>query len=227
MPSIQLGDMNLFYQEKGTGHEAILALHPSTVNGTMFTWAIPRHEQYRVILPDQRGHGKTPNPAPDFKLARFIQDAIDMMDALEIEQFHAMGYSLGGAVILGLCERIPHRLRDIVIIGSSHVSPSEAQQTAIAGDPATRQGLVRDIMHPERGLRGGGWQFDTTNFAQITGRVGIITGDRDPVVPLTATTELYGLFPNAELLVVPDCGHFGYHTSPLVKSYLQTFWGEA
>jgi pimeloyl-ACP methyl ester carboxylesterase len=223
MPVAQLADIGIFYQQYGNGPETVLALHPSTVSGTLFQWAIPKSSLYRVILPDQRGHGRTPNPAPDFRLYRFVTDMIRLMDELGIQQFHGIGYSLGAAVLLGMCQTIPERLKSLVLIGASHVAPSEQQQTLLAGPPEDREGIVYDIMHPQTGIRSG-WKFDLERMWEMKGPASIVTGDRDEVVDILAAAELYDAFPNGQLFVVPGCGHFGYHTSPLVRLHLTNFY---
>lgn len=225
MPTIQLNDLALHYQQHGQGAETILALHPSTVSGSLFQWAIPKNEHFTAILPDQRGHGKTPNPAPDFRLYRFLNDMFSLLDALEIEQVHGIGYSLGGAVLLGMVQQNPERFKSLVVIGATHIAPSEKQQTALAGPPETRKGLVAGVMDAETGIRSG-WNFNAEMMWEMKGRASIITGDRDEVVTIPAAHELYQSFPQGELLVLPNCGHFGYHNSPLVKQHLATFYSQ-
>lgn len=223
MPTLQLDDLALYYQQFGQGTEAVLALHPSTVSGSLFQWAIPKSENFTAILPDQRGHGKTSNPAPDFRLYRFVNDMVNLLDALEIEQFHGIGYSLGGAVLLGMVQRIPERFKSLVIIGASHVAPNEKQQTALAGPPEKRQGLVQSIMDADTGIRSG-WGFDADYMWEMKSPASIVVGDRDEVVSVPAAHELYQSFPKSQLFVLPNCHHFGYHNSLILKQYLDVFY---
>ena len=225
MPTVNINDLELFYQIRGNedGEETVLALHPSTVNGTMFTWAIPRQDRYRVILPDQRGHGKTSNPASDYHLSRFIDDMVAFIDTLETDRLHVMGYSLGGGVALGLCSRIPERIKSVLLIGVSHIAPDEEQKTAIAGPPEEREGLVKKLFDSEIGTRAG-WEFDLEDLDKIEERASLIVGDRDPVVKLEDALTLYQAFPDGELFVLPQANHFDYHTSDLVKQYIDLFF---
>lgn len=225
MPTIQLDDIELHYQQFGQGPEVVLALHPSTVTGSLFQWAIPRTEQYTIILPDQRGHGKTTNPAPDFMLYRFVNDMFNLLDALEIGQFHGLGYSLGGAVLIGMVQRDPERFKSLVTIGASHVAPDEKQQTALAGPPDQRQGLVKAIMDRETGIRSG-WDFDAEMMWEMKGPASVVVGDRDEVVTIPVANELYQSFPNGQLFILPNGHHFSYHSSPLVKQYLDKFYSQ-
>ncbi|MCI0709830.1 MAG: alpha/beta hydrolase [Chloroflexi bacterium] len=225
MPTIQFDDLKLFYQVRGEGDQPVLALHPSTVTGTLFTWAIPRQEQYANYIPDQRGHGKTPNPASDFHIDRFINDMVKFVEEMGFERFHGIGYSLGAAVLLGLTQIIPTKMKSLVIIGSTHVRPNEEQRTRVAGPPHKREGLVKAIMDEENGVSQG-WDFSLSKLGAMECPVSIIIGDRDPICPLHEGHELYEAFPQGNLFVVPGAGHFGYHTSDMVRSYLKEWYDQ-
>lgn len=223
MPTIQLNNLPLYYQDMGQGDETLLALHPSTVSGLLFQWALPKNGRFRVLLPDQRGHGKTPNPAPDFHLYRFVDDMLHLVDALDIETLHGIGYSLGALVLLGMAVCQPQRFQSLVLIGAHHRRPTPAQLVALAGPLEQRQGLTLEVTHPERGIGVGG-DFDTGALARLTCPVHLIAGDRDPVADLEGYLALFRALPQGRLLVVPNCGHFGFHTNALVLSYLRDLY---
>lgn len=223
MPTIQLDDLPLFYQDSGQGEETLLALHPSTVSGLLFQWALPKNGRFRVLLPDQRGHGQTPNPAPDFHLYRFVDDMLRLLDALNIETLHGIGYSLGASVLLGMAVRQPERFQSLILIGAHHRRPTPDQLTALAGPPDQRQGLVAEIMHPERGIGVGG-NFDLGALGRLACPVHLIAGDRDPVADLEGYLALFRALPKGRLLVVPNCAHFGFHAHPLVLAQLHSIY---
>jgi pimeloyl-ACP methyl ester carboxylesterase len=223
MPTLHLDDLPLFYQELGRGNEVLLALHPATASSSLLQWALPKNGRYRVLLPDQRGHGKTPNPAPDFHIYRLINDMWNLLEALDILSLHGIGYSMGAGVLMGMATQQPERFKSLTLIGANHRRPTAAQLTALAGPPDQRQGVVRAIMDGERGL----WAKDSLElnaFRNLYCPVHLIAGDRDPVSSLEGCIELFQVLPEAELLVVPGCGHFGFHTSALVRQYLQSIY---
>ena len=225
MPVIQLDNLPLYYQDIGDGDDVLLALHPSTVSGTLFQWALPKNDRFRVLLPDQRGHGQTPNPAPNMHMTRLIDDMLDFLDALDINEFHGIGYSMGAAVLLGLATQIPERIKSLIIIEANHRPPTDEQFTHLAGPIEERKGIVREIMHPERGI-GVGWEYDLADLARLKSPVYLIAGDRDPVNHLEGALELYRALPDGRLLVVPECAHFGFHTNPLVLKQLKMLYDE-
>lgn len=225
MPTLILDDLPLFYQEIGEGPEVLLALHASTASGKLLQWALPKNERFRVLLPDQRGHGKTPNPAPDFHISRFITDMWNFLDALNITEVHGLGYSMGAGVLMGMATQQPERFRSLILIGSHHQRPTPEQIIELAGKPEERTGLTRDIFDTERGV----WakdRLDLAAFRNVYCPVHLIGGDRDPVTDLVGYLELYHTLPQADLLIVPNAGHFGFHTSPLVRQYLQSLYDQ-
>jgi 3-oxoadipate enol-lactonase len=223
MAVIHLDDLSLAYQEIGDGPETLLALHPSTVDGNMFQWALPKNNRFRVLLPDQRGHGDTPNPAPDFHLMRFIDDMLNFIEVMDLGAIHGVGYSLGAAVLLGIAEEQPARFQSLILFGTSYRRPNDIQLTQLAGPPEQRQGLVAQIMDPQNGI-GVGRDFDLNALSKVNCPVHLISGDRDPVAPLEDTISLFRALPQGRLLIVPQCTHFGFHNHPLVMQHLQQLY---
>ena len=81
----------------------------------------------RIIRYDMRGHGESDAPAMDYSLEMLADDLFGLMDALEIDQAHYIGLSMGGMIgqtaalkdqsrflSLSLCDtssRVPPELR--------------------------------------------------------------------------------------------------------------------
>ncbi len=77
---------------------------------------------YRVIGPSLRGYGGSrPKPRafpPDFYRVDAL-DVLALMDTLDIERAHLMGYSDGGEVALIAAGLAPERFRSVVVWGAS------------------------------------------------------------------------------------------------------------
>lgn len=223
MATVQLSEMEMFYQERGQGKATLLALHPSTVAGALFQWALPRNNGFRVLLPDQRGHGKTPNPAPDMHLYRLVDDMEELLEIKGVERLHGIGYSMGAAVLLGMARRNPGRFKSLAIIGATHRRPTPEQLTRLAGPLDQRKGIIREVTHPERGIRVG-WEFSEQEAQKLTCPVALIAGDREQSNDVETYVELYRMLPNARLLVVPGANHFGFHNNAMVRQYLDDWY---
>lgn len=80
-------------------------------------------ERFRVIAPDMVGFGFTDRPdGIAYDRATWIAQAIDLLDALEIETVDLVGNSFGGAISLALAIAHPRRVRRLVLMGSVGVS---------------------------------------------------------------------------------------------------------
>lgn len=105
----------------GSG-KALLLLHGFT--GSLHTWdrfipALSQH--FTTITIDLLGHGKTDAP-PDqnrYAIERAAADIIELLDILNIEKTHLLGYSMGGRLALMLAVRYPERFHSLILESSS------------------------------------------------------------------------------------------------------------
>ena len=73
----------------------------------------------RVIAPDMVGFGHSDRPAGiAYGMGTWVQQALDLLDALDIERCDLVGNSFGGALALALAIRHPLRVRRLVLMGS-------------------------------------------------------------------------------------------------------------
>ena len=73
----------------------------------------------RVIAPDMVGFGYTDRPEGiQYNMDTWVRQALDLMDALGLEQVDLVGNSFGGALALALTIRAPKRVRRLVLMGS-------------------------------------------------------------------------------------------------------------
>jgi len=73
----------------------------------------------RVLAPDMVGFGYTDRPAGiHYGMDTWVQQLLDLLDALGLEQADVVGNSFGGAVALALAIRAPQRVRRLVLMGS-------------------------------------------------------------------------------------------------------------
>ena len=73
---------------------------------------------YRALAPDLRGFGDS-DPAPvdaTRGLRDFSDDLLALLDALEVESAHFVGWSLGGGAVLQLLVDAPARVRSLTLV---------------------------------------------------------------------------------------------------------------
>ena len=73
----------------------------------------------RVVAPDMVGFGYTDRPAGiEYGMDTWVQQALDLLDALGLEQVDLVGNSFGGALAMALAIRAPERVQRLVLMGS-------------------------------------------------------------------------------------------------------------
>ena len=80
---------------------------------------------YRVLRYDSRGHGLSSTGSPSFSLSDLGNDAIAVMDALNIPKVHFVGLSMGGMVGMGLMLSHPQRLASASLCNARGTATAE------------------------------------------------------------------------------------------------------
>lgn len=124
--SIKTGHFNTNYHDLGEGYPVVF-LHGSGPGVT--AWAnwnkvFPlMKDDFRIIAPDMVGFGFTDRPEGQaFNMNVWVQQTIDLFDALGIEKAHLVGNSFGGALALSMAIKYPERVDKLVCMGSMGVS---------------------------------------------------------------------------------------------------------
>jgi 3-oxoadipate enol-lactonase len=88
---------------------------------------VSRHlsAKYRVIRYDSRGHGGSDAPKGDYSLEMLGDDAVGMMDALNIRKVHYGGLSLGGMTAIGMAINHPDRLHSAICCDARGTATAE------------------------------------------------------------------------------------------------------
>ncbi len=108
------------------GAPVLILAHSLGTNLHLFDKLMPellRH--FRVVRYDSRGHGASVVSPGPYSIGQLGQDALRILDALQVEKAHWLGISKGGAVGLWLLTHAPERIGRAVLanvgaqIGSS------------------------------------------------------------------------------------------------------------
>jgi len=149
--SIATGTFQTNYHDLGSGYP-IVFLHGSGPG--VSAWAnwnkvFPlMKDDYRLIAPDMAGFGFTERSADAvYNMENWVQQVIDLLDALELDKVNLVGNSFGGALALSLAIQHPQRINRLVLMGSMGVEfpitygldrvwgyqPSEANMAELLG----------------------------------------------------------------------------------------------
>jgi pimeloyl-ACP methyl ester carboxylesterase len=131
MPFADHQGVRIYYEVEGEGPPILLA-HGLTGDITFwrrYGYVEPLKEEYRVILFDARGHGKSdkPHEPAAYDLRLMAGDGLAALDSLGIGRAHFWGYSMGASIGFGVAKHYPERLTSLVAGGIDPLySPGES-----------------------------------------------------------------------------------------------------
>jgi pimeloyl-ACP methyl ester carboxylesterase len=229
VPTIRANGIDIAYDVHGAG-PPLLLLHGATSLGSRdFAAQIPLFSRaFHLYVPDARGHGRTRwDVAGGFRYDWLVDDVEAFVDAIGLETFHVVGFSMGGMTALQYAVRSPERLRTLTIVG-------------ITTQREPRASVARRLMDPERADREepawvaelgrrhdagqgvGAWRrllpaiaadvavqplLTPRDLRRIDTPALVVCGDRDPFVPVDHAWGIRRQLPDGRLFVAPDCGH--------------------
>ncbi|MGZ6005999.1 MAG: alpha/beta fold hydrolase [Rhizomicrobium sp.] len=228
-----------------TNYDPVLAY----LDGATFTYAFV----------DLRGYGKSKGVVGEYTVDEISKDCIAVADALGWRRFHVLGHSMTGMAAQRIAADVPARVKSAIAVCPMSAAGSPAPEEAlkffvttttdddafrrlikfVTGDlseqwanaklrqnratvsPACRDGYLR--------------MFSRTNFVEDVRGLEtpflVIVGDKDPGLDETAMKQTFlAWHPNAELAVIPNCGHYPMQECPpyfatLIEKFLRKHAG--
>ena len=110
------------YQTFGTpqlGKSAVVFIHGVGLDLSLWQDQVTslKTEHY-IITYDMLGHGLSPNAPTDISLNTLVQQLNDLLEHLQLERVHLIGFSLGGLVARVFATEYHHRLNSLTIMNS-------------------------------------------------------------------------------------------------------------
>ncbi|MBW8012300.1 MAG: alpha/beta hydrolase [Chloroflexi bacterium] len=119
MPSAQNQGINIYYQVEGEGSPLLmLGGFPGSVEDMHdFEYVSKLKEDYKLILIDYRGFGKSdkPHDTDQYSIKLIVEDIVAVLKELAIKKCHVYGHSMGGWIIYGLAKYYPNILLSMII----------------------------------------------------------------------------------------------------------------
>lgn len=116
--------IRLAYVELGDPKgEPLLLLHGYTDSSRSWSLVAPYLKDFRLLIPDQRGHGAADAPACCYSMSAYAEDARLFLDALGVDRAHVAGHSMGSMVAMAMAAEYPERVSSIVLVGSTALAP--------------------------------------------------------------------------------------------------------
>ncbi len=143
MPTVQVGQTKINYQEAGTG-EPLVLLHGLGSNSRSWRHQLAGLAQsFRVLAWDAPGYGLSDDLAvfdgPAFTMADFAHVLGAFFDALKIDQAHIVGHSMGGVLALEFYQHYRERVKSLVLADTNRGGGAKPQ--------AERQATLQRRLH--------------------------------------------------------------------------------
>lgn len=192
-------------------------------------------DEFRVIVPDLRGHGGTNNPAGREAMnhCQFAADVAGLCDALQLSRAIFLGESTGSTLQLSLLLQRPDLVAASVFGAGTYEWSAElrAHFAAVEPDELARTWFLEasaldDFRSMHTALGAEHWRTvigdfialfrheplddfpDVAELCRIGAPVLIVHGDRDHLFSPELACRLYRLLPDAELCILPNTGHW-------------------
>lgn len=206
-------EIQLNYVEAGTGAPLVL-LHGNGEDHTYFERQMgPLAEQYRVIAPDTRGHGRSPRGTAPFTLEQFARDLKEFLDGLGVARCCLLGFSDGANIALLFALKYPQCVDKLILNGADLYPAGVKLSTQIPivlgwgllqmirrfDKKAQPKWELLDLMTTQPHIR-------PEQLAALTVPVLVVAGDRD-MIRERHTRLIARSIPNSRLAILPG-SHF-------------------
>lgn len=150
----------LAVQVSGRPHGPALLLFSGQANSHVW-WSELRagfDDRFQVVSFDWRGTGHSRGAVQGWTTASFAQDAVDVLDALDVPSAAVYGTSMGGRVAQMLAADFPHRVDRLVLActspGGRHARERgrDVRRALADPDPAARSRVLQELFYTDAWL---------------------------------------------------------------------------
>lgn len=126
MNTIKIRGSNIYYEDLNQqNNNVILLVHGHPFNHTMWKYQHEALNDFRLILPDLKGYGKSENKSAKIFIEEQALDLAILLDELNIDKVHLIGLSMGGQIIVEFQRLFPARTESLIICASTPNSETE------------------------------------------------------------------------------------------------------
>lgn len=208
--TIKVNGIGIFYLDTETDRPPILCLHGRWGRGQTWADLIQRYkDRFRIIAPDQRGHGLSDKPKQDYKAETFAGDMYELIKTLKCDPVIVMGHSMGARMAAYFAALYPQYTKALIILDEP------------ADGPDKKFEIPKDEVSPDDGLTAD-WPlpFATYNEAVIFLKQKFVrsTNVQYFAESLHETPNGYNfLFSRYSMAVIAAEWHSWYHLLPDIR----------
>ena len=229
--------VRMWYDQRGEG-EPVVLLHGGLTDSRDFTGNLAGLTgEFRLLLPERRGHGHTADLPGPITVEVMARDTIAFLEQVAGQPAALVGYSAGAAVALRAAVRRPDLVTRLALVsGAFDASGMLLRPTATAAPPPPLLAAYAEVSP------GGAGHFGvvigklaesaatepglTPADLRAVGCPVLVMAADDDLVTLEHTITMYRALPDARLAIVPGTSHLLLHEraelcTTLVTDFLQ------
>lgn len=222
---IEINGARIYFEEYGRG-EPLLLIHGNSGSikdmGNQIDYF---KSKYRVIVADNRGHGKSELKTDSLTYTQITKDWDELVNYLKLDSINIIGWSDGGIVGLKMGISGKSKINKLIAMGANLRPDSTAVNSWAVNDVVQSKKMI-SLKIQEHDTTANwnlqkqlvGLLVDQPNIAiedlsEITAKVLIIAGDED-IIRNKHSLELYENIPKAQLCIMPGETHFTPASNP-------------
>lgn len=243
---LQVNGLKTQVLSAGRGEPLVFWHGGGTAGGWEF--AAPWTEKFTVYLPLHPGFGGSADDASMTGIQDYVMHYLDLLDQLQLQRFHLVGFSLGGWMAATFASQQSQRLHRLVLVAPAglwvrehpmtdifRLKPEElpaalAENLAALGpapDPHDVDAIVESYRELTTLARVGWQRMYDPKLSRYLHRIDVPTllvwGEQDRLVPLAQGAEWARLIPGAQLRTFAPSGHVVLHERPEAVKAVREF----
>ena len=184
-------------------------------------------DRYNTHCINLTGHGGNSIPGDSFSIPLFATQVLSYLEENNIDKANVFGYSMGGYVAMYLAKNSPEKINKCITLATKYYwDETEAAKEVKKLDPAIIQQKIpafaeqlkqrhapqdwEAVLNKTAELLlnlGKNNALQLTDYPSVNIPVLLLLGDRDKMITLEETTNVYKQLPSAEMAMLPGTPH--------------------
>ena len=115
VPTAECHGQTLYYEEHGEGDPLLCVMG---LSANTLAWALQVQAfaaEHRTVIFDNRDVGQSSIAESDYEIRDMAADTLALADHLGLDEFHLLGYSMGGAIAQEVALAAPERIKTLTL----------------------------------------------------------------------------------------------------------------
>jgi N-formylmaleamate deformylase len=250
----EINGIDIHYRRTGGTKTPLVLLHGLMGSGACWApLARALEDEYDVVMPDARGHGKSSAPLHGYRYEDHASDVVELVRGLRLARPILLGHSMGGMTAAVVASRGGRVIRGLILVDPTFLSPERQREVrdsdvaeqhrrllrleksevlAEARSRHTRRSSEILELFAEARLQTRMSAFDVLTppnpeYRQLVSTIDVpsllVIGDT-PIVSLETARELQNLNPRLRVEQIRDAGHSVPYDQPeRFEAVIQSF----